>query len=132
VGALARGCGAAEAADDGELRQQRSSDEAWHSERRKRSRMGVCVELKDMLQVEEEARRARAGVGKLAACVAARAVAVRRGGAGRGPAWGGERRARRWRARGVEKSGAGQLGLGKAAGEGGGVPCARQSRRDWR
>jgi hypothetical protein len=41
VGALARGCGAAEAVNDGEPRQQRSSDEAWRSERRKRSRMGV-------------------------------------------------------------------------------------------
>jgi hypothetical protein len=31
----------AEAADDGESRQRRSSGEAWRSERRKRSRMGV-------------------------------------------------------------------------------------------
>jgi hypothetical protein len=37
--------------------------------------------------------------------------------AGKGLARSGERRAR-WRARGAEKSGAGQLGLGKAAGKG--------------
>jgi hypothetical protein len=42
VEALACGCGAAEAADDGEPRQRRSSGEAWRSERRKRSGMGVC------------------------------------------------------------------------------------------
>jgi hypothetical protein len=41
VGALAGGCGAAKAADDGEPRQRRSSGEAWRSERRKRSRIGV-------------------------------------------------------------------------------------------
>jgi hypothetical protein len=85
-----------------------------------------------VLQVEEEARRVRAGAGKPVACGAARAVAARRGGAGRGPAWGGEWRGRRWRARGAEKSGAGQLGLEKAAGLGGWVTGARQSSRDWR
>jgi hypothetical protein len=53
-------------------------------------------------------------------------------GQGEGQRGSGERRARRWRARGVEKSGAGQLGLGKVAGEGGGVTGTRQSRRDWR
>jgi hypothetical protein len=85
-----------------------------------------------VLQVEEEAWRARAGAGKPEACVAARAAAARRGGAGRGPARGGEQRAWCWRALGAEKSSAGQLGLGKVAGKGGGVMGARQSRRDRR
>jgi hypothetical protein len=62
--------------------------------------------------------------------VAARAAAARRGGAGRGPAQGGERRARCWRARGAEKSGAGQLELGKMAGEGGGVGRREKQREE--
>jgi hypothetical protein len=41
TGALDSGWEAAEAADDGEQELRRSSSEAWHSERRKRSRMGV-------------------------------------------------------------------------------------------
>jgi hypothetical protein len=64
--------------------------------------------------------RAKQLLASPAACVAARAAAARRGGAGRGPARGVERRARRWRAHGAKKSSAGQLGFEKAAGEGGG------------
>jgi hypothetical protein len=41
TGALNRGWDAAEAADDGGQELGRSSGEAWRSERRKRSRMGV-------------------------------------------------------------------------------------------
>jgi hypothetical protein len=66
-----------------------------------------------VLQVEEEARRARAGAGKPAACVAARVAAARRGGAGRSqrrPASGGRGR---WRARGAERSSVGAAGLVK-------------------
>jgi hypothetical protein len=69
----------------------------------------------------------------LAACVAARVAAARHGGAGRGLARGGERRARRWRAHGAETSGAGQLGLEKAASEGGGRAQREIERgRGWR
>jgi hypothetical protein len=41
IGALACGCRAAEVADDSGQELRRSSGEAWHSERRKRSRMGL-------------------------------------------------------------------------------------------
>jgi hypothetical protein len=51
----------------------------------------------------------------------ARAAAARRGGAGRGPARGGSGGRGAGAARGAEKSGAGQLGSRKTAGEGGGV-----------
>jgi hypothetical protein len=78
-----------------------------------------------VLQVEEETRRARAGAGKQAACVAARAAAARRG-EGRGEASGG--RASGWRGRwwacGAERSGMGVAGAWEMAGEGGGVTSA--------
>jgi hypothetical protein len=85
-----------------------------------------------VLQVEEEAQRVRAAAGKPTG--AWRSGRWRRNmeGRGEGQCGSGERRAQRWRARGMEKSGAGQLGLEKVAGEGGGVMGARQSRRDWR
>jgi hypothetical protein len=62
-----------------------------------------------VLQVEEEARQARAAAGKPAGAWRSgrRRCDVERAS---GP---GQWRAQRWRARGVEKSGAGQLGLEK-------------------
>jgi hypothetical protein len=68
-----------------------------------------------------------------AACVAARAAAARRGGAGKSHRRPGRRWARRWRARGTGLSGAGQLGLGETAGEGGARAQREIERgRGWR
>jgi hypothetical protein len=81
-----------------------------------------------VLQVEEEARRARAGAGKPAACVAARAAAAQRGGAGRSQRRPGRRWARAlegtWR--GEERRGA--AGAREMAGEGGGLTGAERNR----
>jgi hypothetical protein len=89
--------------------------------------------LRDALQVEEEARLARAGAGKLGG--------TRGGSGGGGATWRSRERASAgWGAvrgagvaRGAEKSGAGQLELGKSAGESGGVRRREnRERRGWR
>jgi hypothetical protein len=120
--------GAEEAADNGEPRQRRSSGEAWRSERRKRSRMGVreCKSESVGSSGTRLTSRRRHGEGELLLASQRRAWRLGRRrrdveGRGEGQRGSGERRAWRWRARGAEKSGAGQLGLGKVAGEGGGV-----------
>jgi hypothetical protein len=68
-------------------------------------------------------------VASSAARVAAQATAARHRGVGRGPARGGERRARCWMARGAKRGGAGQLGLEHMAGEGGGGGAERNRER---
>jgi hypothetical protein len=63
-----------------------------------------------VLQVEEEARRAIAGAGKVAGGVALSGVAGATWRGEEGPAKAGRRCARRWRARGAGLSGAGAAG----------------------
>jgi hypothetical protein len=90
---------------------------------------GLHWKLRDVLQVKEGARQVRATAGKPAARVEARAAAARRGGAGRVPAAGGERRARYWSGTWREERRPGQLWLGHMASEGGGGGAERNTER---
>jgi hypothetical protein len=73
--------------------------------------------------------RARAGAGKPAGCVVARAAAARCGEARRGLARGGEWRRGAGAARGAREGGAGAAGAWHMAGEGGRVGQRRKQRR---
>jgi hypothetical protein len=139
VGALASGCRAAEAADDGEQELRRSSGEAWCSERRKRSRMGVRECKSASVGSSGTCFKSRRRHGERELLLASRWAHGARGDGG--VTWRGEERASVGPvsdgrgvggARGAEKSGAGQLRLGKAAGEGRGLTSVRHSRTDWR
>jgi hypothetical protein len=127
TGAPNRGWEAAEAADDGGQELRRSSGKAWRSERRKRSRMGVRECKSESVESSGMCFKLRRRHGERELLLASRrAQGARDDGS---VTWSGEERASAgWvsggrgagGARGAEKSGAGQLGLGKAAGEGGG------------
>jgi hypothetical protein len=125
TGALNRGWEAAEAADDGGQELRRSSGEAWRSERRKRSRMGVRECKSESVGSSGTCFKSRRRHGERELLLASRQARGTRGD-GSVTRSGEERASAGWvsgrrgagGARGAEKSGAGQLGLGKAAGEG--------------
>jgi hypothetical protein len=135
-GALDRGWEAAEAADDGKPRQRRSSSESTRAEEGRRSNAAWGMGKKKVMRNSWASFQTRGGTARVkqllassAARVAARAVE----GQGEGQQRPGSGGCGAGGARGAENSGAGQLVLGKMAGEGSGVTGARQSRgRGWK
>jgi hypothetical protein len=135
VGVLDRGWEAAGAAVDGEQELRRSSGGASRTGRRKAVEMQVRECKSEFVKssgtcFRSRRRHERAGTaaGNRRDTWHTRAAAARRGGVGRGPARGGERRRGAGTARGAKRGGAGQLELRHMAGEGGGVGREKTER----
>jgi hypothetical protein len=114
TGALNCGWEVAEVADDGGQELQWSSGEAWHSERRKRSRMGVHECKSESVGSSGTCFKSRRRHSERELLLASRRACDARGDGG--ATWNGEERASASRvsggrsaggARGAEKSGAG-------------------------
>jgi hypothetical protein len=136
AGALDRGWETAEAAVNGEQELWRSSGGASRSGRRKAVQMwvreckrectgssGMCFKLR-----REHSERGQVLASSAARVSARAAAAARRGGAGRGPARGGERRARCWDGTWREEGQRGAAGARHMAGKSGGDTGTGQSR----
>jgi hypothetical protein len=135
AGALDRGWEAAEVAVNGEQELWRSSGGASRSGRRKAVQMWVreckreCTGSSGMCFKSRRGHSERGQVlASSAVRVSARALAARNGGAGRGPARSGERRARCWDGTWREEGRRGAAGARHMAGESSGDTGAEQSR----
>jgi hypothetical protein len=111
TGALNHKWEVAEAADDGGQELWRSSSEAWRSERRKRSRMGVRMCKSESVGSSGMCFKSRRRHGEQELLLASRRALGARGDVerrGEGQRGSDERRARRWRGtwRGEERRGA--------------------------